>query len=37
LLWKRAAQRECIQFGDHGQDTEEESGHTVCFNCGGAV
>lgn len=35
--WFRAALRECIEFGDHGTYTEEVSGKTVCFDCGGEL
>lgn len=37
-LWLRAAIRECIAYGEHGIDTEEdEHGRTVCFNCRGQI
>lgn len=37
-LWLRAAIRECIEYGEHGIETEEdEHGHTVCFNCQGQL
>jgi hypothetical protein len=38
LAYRRAALRECIEYGDHGIDIEETpDGHEVCFNCGGAL
>lgn len=34
-LWFKAALRECIQYGEHGEFVEEtDDGHEVCFNCG---
>lgn len=37
-LWLRAAIRECIQYGEHGTETEDdEHGRTVCFNCRGRL
>jgi hypothetical protein len=36
--WLRAAIRECIAYGEHGIETEQdEHGHTVCFNCQGQL
>lgn len=38
LSYRRAALRECILYGEHGQDVETaEDGRDVCFNCGGSV
>jgi hypothetical protein len=38
MLWLRAAIRECIEYGEHGHDTEiNEAGREVCFNCRGAI
>jgi hypothetical protein len=38
LLWKRAAYKECIAYGEHGRDLEiHEDGSETCFNCGGAL
>lgn len=37
-LWLRAAIRECIAYGEHGVQVEEdEDGHTICFNCQGIL
>lgn len=36
--WLRAAIRECITYGEHGIEVEDdEHGHTVCFNCRGRL
>jgi len=38
LQYRRAAIRECIAYGEHGEDIETtEDGREVCFNCGGAL
>lgn len=38
LRYQRAAIRECITYGEHGQELETtEEGREVCFNCGGAL
>jgi hypothetical protein len=38
LSYQRAALRECIAYGEHGEETEiAEDGREVCFNCGGSV
>jgi hypothetical protein len=38
LAWYRAALRECIAYGEHGQETEvNDDGRIVCFNCGNTV
>lgn len=38
IKYQRAAIRECIAYGEHGEDIETtEDGREVCFNCGGAV
>lgn len=38
MAWLRAAIRECITYGEHGIETEDdEHGHTVCFNCRGRL
>lgn len=38
LLWTKAALRECIQYGEHGVDTEtDEQGREHCFNCGAII
>lgn len=35
LSYQRAALKECIEYGEHGQDVEtDDDGHPVCFNCG---
>jgi hypothetical protein len=33
-FWKRAAKKECIEYGEHGFMTETVDGKEVCFNCG---
>lgn len=38
ILWARAARRECIEYGEHGLEVEEEDdGRLRCFNCGDRV
>lgn len=37
IEWRRAAQRECVQFGDHGTFSEHIRGREVCFDCGGTL
>lgn len=38
LLYQRAALKECIAYGEHGEETETtEDGREVCFNCGAAI
>lgn len=38
MAWLRAAIRECIEYGEHGAETEEdEDGHIICFNCQGRL
>lgn len=37
LAYQRAAIRECIQYGEHGQEIEHKHGRQVCFNCGGSL
>ncbi len=38
LRYRRAALRECIAYGEHGEEVETiEDGREVCFNCGGSV
>lgn len=37
IKWLRAAQRECVEFGDHGTYTEMVNNKIVCFDCGGAL
>lgn len=38
ILWARAALRECIEYGEHGIESEiTEEGREICFNCGGAL
>lgn len=33
-LWLRVAKRECIAYGDHGQEVEvAEDGKEYCVNC----
>lgn len=35
LLWRRAAFKECIEYGEHGVEAEEtDDGREICFNCG---
>lgn len=37
-LYRRAAIRECIAYGEHGIEVEtDEHGHKRCFNCQGAL
>lgn len=39
MAWLRAAIRECIAYGEHGIETEDddEHGRTICFNCQGIL
>jgi hypothetical protein len=37
-IWQRAALRECIQYGEHGEETETTlDGREICFNCGSSL
>lgn len=35
--YARAALRECIQYHEHGNETEIVNNKVVCFNCGGSL
>jgi hypothetical protein len=38
IAWFRAAVRECVRYGEHGQMVEiDDYGRTVCFNCQGRL
>lgn len=37
-LYMRAALKECIEYGEHGDHVEiNEDGKTICLNCEGEV
>lgn len=36
-LWLRAALRECIEYGEHGNNIETVNDRATCWNCGNAL
>lgn len=36
-LWLRAALKECVEYQEHGQETELVNGKVTCWNCGNAL